>query len=180
MKLDNSRNRLIYNSTFPELLFMKSKLAMIGTLSLMLGLIVSLSATSACAQPAADMSDRTITVSTIIVRYAASANASQAAAPAEAAPVAAAADTQMPYRPAAHPASNQPTFSSRQIAADTPTAWLERKVQRGNKTGAGGRGPSDTPPCLGAGHYYDASVLNSVPSSCFAGNSGPAPLGGLF
>jgi hypothetical protein len=158
---------------------MKSKLTTIGTISLMLGLIVSLSTSATHALPATDMSDRTITVSTIIVRYAASADASRTAAPAETAPVAAAADTQMPYTPSARPASNQPTVSSRQIATDTPAGWLEREAQRGNQTGAG-RGLSETPPCLGAGHYYDASVVNSVPSSCFAGNSGPAPLGGLF
>jgi hypothetical protein len=65
---------------------MKSKLAMIGTVSLILGLIVSVSTASASAQPAADIGDRTITVSTIIVRYSPSADASPTAAAAEPAP----------------------------------------------------------------------------------------------
>src|SRR5438105_13876770 len=65
---------------------MKSKLTTIGTISLMLGLIVSLSTSATHPPPATDMSDRTITVSTIIVRYAASADASRTAAPAETAP----------------------------------------------------------------------------------------------
>ena len=33
---------------------------------------------------------------------------------------------------------------------------------------------------IGAGHYYVASVVNSVASSCFLGNQGPGPLGGAF
>lgn len=140
---------------------MKSQLVRIGIVSLMVGLMAF--ASSAYAQSTPEVSDRTI--------------APETAAPP---PIVAAADTQMPYGPEARPASNQPVVSPRQLAADTPAAWLERETQRGSTTNPGGRGPSETPPCLGAGHYYDASVVNSVPSSCFAGNSGPAPLGGLF
>jgi hypothetical protein len=149
---------------------MTSKLARIGMVSVMVGLMAC--ASSAFAQATAEGRD-----STILVQYASSHDAPGTTANAVSAGTGA--NNQTSYGSVARPANDQSTMSSQELAADTPAGRLESKV-RGDNNSVRGRSLSETPPCLGAGHYYGASVVNSVPSSCFLGNSGPAPLGGLF
>jgi hypothetical protein len=142
---------------------MKSKLVTIGKVSLIAGLMTFASsafASSAFAQAKAEGRDPTI-----IILYASSANAAGSTTLAKAAPVGAA-DDRRSDGPVARPVNYQSAAGSQQIPSDPPSNWMEPTFRR------------DTSQCLGA-HLYGASVVNSVPSSCFLGNSGPTLPGGV-
>jgi hypothetical protein len=147
---------------------MKSKLVTIGIVSLTAGLMAFVS--SAFAQARAEGSNKTISL------YAPSTDASKTTVSGNSAPAVAATDSQMSYRRMVGPANTQSAVSSQQIAAETPEHWLESKARR-DKDSLRSRGIPETLPCLGGGHYYALSVVNSVPSSCFLGNSGPGAFG---
>jgi hypothetical protein len=152
---------------------MKSKLGIIGVVSVILGQL-ALAGSSASAQATAEGSSRTIPI-----QYTSSADAPGSASSANATPLGAAASGRMSYQPGAGPANNQSTISSQQLAGDPPTPLPRRNAGRESDS-ARDRGVLEAPPCLGAGHFYVASVVNSVSSSCFLGNQGPGPLGGAF
>jgi hypothetical protein len=86
------------------------------------------------------------------------------------------ANRQLSYGTAGRLTNDQSATSSQEVAAQGPARWFESEA-RGDNTSARSVGMAKTPPCLSARHYYSASVVNSVPSSCFLANSGPAPLG---
>ena len=151
---------------------MKGKLAIFGVVSLMFGQI-ALASSSAFAQSTAEGSNKSI-----LDQHTSPTNAPGTTASANSGPVGAAANNGMPDGPGAHPANNQSTISPQQLAGDPPASFLGGKAGRESES-IRGRSVLETPPCLGAGHYYVASVVNSVESSCFLGDKGPGPLGGL-
>jgi hypothetical protein len=151
---------------------MKSKLALIGVVSLLFGQIAPASS-SAFAQSTAEGSNKSI-----LDQHASPANAPGTTASGNVAPVGAAAYNGTSYGRGARPANNQSTISPQRLAGDPPASFRGGKAGRESES-IRGRSVLETPPCLGAGHYYVASVVNSVESSCFLGDKGPGPLGGF-
>ena len=74
-------------------------------------------------------------------------------------------------------AKDQSASDSERLAPDPAAPLLEGQARREDDSFRSAT--ISEVPCLGGGHYYVASVVNSVPSSCFLGNKGPAIPGGL-
>jgi hypothetical protein len=151
---------------------MKSKLAVSAMVTLIAGSMAF--ASSAFAQATAEGNDRTV-----LIQHAPSTDTPRSTTPPNSAAVGMTANKASPYGSVARPANDQSAISPQEVAAQDPPRGFESKA-RGENNGARAIGMPETPPCFRAKHYYSASVVNSVPSSCFLGNSGPAPLGGAL
>jgi hypothetical protein len=154
---------------------MKSKLAASAMVTLIAGSMAF--ASSAFAQATAEGNGRTV-----LIQHAPSTDTPRSTTPPNSAAVGMTANKASPYGSVARPANDQSAISPQEVAAQDPPRGFESKA-RGENNGARAIraiGMPETPPCFRAKHYYSASVVNSVPSSCFLGNSGPAPLGGAL
>jgi hypothetical protein len=151
---------------------MKSKLAASAMVTLIAGSMAF--ASSAFAQATAEGNN-----STVLVQHAPLTDTPGSTTPPNTTIVGMTANKASPYGSAARPASDKSAISSQEVAAQDPPRGFESKAGEENN-GAPAIGTPEKLPCFRAKHYYSASVVNSVPSSCFLGNSGPAPLGGAL
>jgi hypothetical protein len=151
---------------------MKSKLATSAMVTLIAGSMALSS--SAFAQATAEGNGRTV-----LIQHAPPTDTPRSTTPPNTAAVGMTANKQLSFGPADRAANDQSAISSQEVAAQDPPRWFGSKA-RGENDGTRAAGMPETPPCFRARHYYSASVVNSVPSSCFLGNSGPAPLGGAL
>jgi hypothetical protein len=150
---------------------MKSKLAACAMITLIAGSMAF--ASSAFAQTTAEGNN-----STGLIQYAPLTDTPGSSAPPNTTVVGMTANKASPYGSAVRPANDKSAISSQEVAAQDPPRGFESKP--GEENNGAPIGAPEKLPCFRAKHYYSASVVNSVPSSCFLGNSGPTPLGGAL
>ena len=125
------------------------------------------------------MKGKLITIGVLTAAASLIAFAPMAVAQEKTAPAGTVVDNRTSSSATASQAGTQSASNTQQIAADSPSRWLE-SVARGDKDSLRGKGIPEKDPCLTGGHYYERPVVNSVPSSCFLGNSGPGAFGIAF
>jgi hypothetical protein len=150
---------------------MKSKLAASAMVTLIAGSMAF--ASSAFAQATAEGNDRTV-----LIQHAPSTDTPRSTTPPNSAAVGMTANK--PHRTDPWLARQMINRRSACRKSLPKTLHAFESKTRGENNGARAIGMPETPPCFRAKHYSSASAANSVPSSCFLGNSGPAPLGGAL